>query len=119
MLGFVHKGTFYGPNPYSREPVVIVDLAVPETLASRGEAIESRITALHGWTRTEPLPDVAVDEAERIARLVVHWAFAALNHTRGYLHAFGWSWYVFNLADAWIVAGVAGLLYDSFTSGSD
>ncbi|MCB2074333.1 MAG: ATP-grasp domain-containing protein [Novosphingobium sp.] len=90
MLGFVHKGTFYGPNPYSREPVVIVDLAVPETLASRGEAIESRITALHGWTRTEPLPDVAVDEAERIARLVVHWAFAALNHTRGYLHAFGW-----------------------------
>jgi signal peptidase II len=28
----------------------------------------------------------------------------------------GWSfnWYVFNLADAAIVAGVAGLLYDSF-----
>lgn len=26
----------------------------------------------------------------------------------------GWSWYVFNVADAAIVAGVAGLLYDSF-----
>ncbi|QFU18031.1 signal peptidase II [Microvirga thermotolerans] len=25
-----------------------------------------------------------------------------------------WSWYVFNVADAAIVAGVAGLLYDSF-----
>lgn len=25
-----------------------------------------------------------------------------------------WSWYVFNIADAAIVAGVAGLLYDSF-----
>jgi signal peptidase II len=29
------------------------------------------------------------------------------------LHAFGFRWYVFNLADAAIVAGVAGLLYDA------
>lgn len=29
------------------------------------------------------------------------------------LHAFGWNWYVFNLADAAIVAGVLGLLYDA------
>jgi signal peptidase II len=29
-------------------------------------------------------------------------------------HAFGFYWYVFNLADVAIVAGVAGLLYDSF-----
>lgn len=29
------------------------------------------------------------------------------------LHAFGWRWYVFNLADAAIVAGVVGLLYDA------
>ncbi|RME94893.1 MAG: signal peptidase II [Alphaproteobacteria bacterium] len=28
-------------------------------------------------------------------------------------HAFGYSWYVFNVADAAIVAGVAGLLYES------
>ncbi len=34
-----------------------------------------------------------------------------------HLHAFGWSWYVFNLADVAIVAGVAGLLYDSFRPG--
>ena len=27
------------------------------------------------------------------------------------------SWFVFNLADVWIVAGVAGLLYDSFRNG--
>ncbi len=31
-----------------------------------------------------------------------------------YFHIGSFSWYVFNLADAWIVAGVAGLLYDSF-----
>ena len=30
------------------------------------------------------------------------------------LYAFGLSWYVFNLADVAIVAGVVGLLYDSF-----
>ncbi|WP_375465823.1 signal peptidase II [uncultured Methylobacterium sp.] len=30
-----------------------------------------------------------------------------------HLHAGGWSWYVFNVADAAIVAGVAGLILDS------
>jgi signal peptidase II len=30
------------------------------------------------------------------------------------LHVGTWSWYVFNVADAAIVAGVIGLLYDSF-----
>ena len=32
------------------------------------------------------------------------------------LHAFGYYWYVFNVADVAIVAGVAGLLYESFVS---
>ncbi len=30
-------------------------------------------------------------------------------------HAFGYSWYVFNIADIAIVAGVVGLLYESLT----
>ena len=32
------------------------------------------------------------------------------------LHAFGYYWYVFNIADVAIVAGVIGLLYDSIMS---
>ena len=32
-------------------------------------------------------------------------------------HGFGFSWYVFNIADAAIVAGVGLLLYESFTDG--
>ena len=32
------------------------------------------------------------------------------------LHAFGFYWYVFNVADAAIVAGVIGLVYDSLVS---
>jgi len=33
------------------------------------------------------------------------------------LHAFGFEWYVFNIADVAIVAGVIGLLYDSLIGG--
>ena len=33
------------------------------------------------------------------------------------LHAFGYYWYVFNIADVAIVAGVVGLLYDSLSPG--
>ena len=33
------------------------------------------------------------------------------------LHIFGFQWYVFNVADTAIVAGVAGLLYDSLLRG--
>lgn len=32
------------------------------------------------------------------------------------LHAYGFYWYIFNIADIAIVAGVLGLLYDSFTN---
>lgn len=37
------------------------------------------------------------------------------------LHAGGFYWYVFNLADVWVVAGVGLLLYDAFlgSRGSD
>ena len=34
------------------------------------------------------------------------------------LHAFGFYWYIFNIADVAIVAGVAGLLYDSVRAES-
>ena len=34
-----------------------------------------------------------------------------------YLNYDRFSWYVFNLADTWIVAGVVGLLYDSLRPG--
>jgi signal peptidase II len=34
------------------------------------------------------------------------------------LHAFGYHWYIFNIADVAIVAGVAALLYESFFNES-
>jgi signal peptidase II len=33
------------------------------------------------------------------------------------LHAFGYQWYIFNIADVAIVAGVIGLLYESLLGG--
>lgn len=36
-----------------------------------------------------------------------------------HLHYAGFSWYIFNIADAAIVVGVAALLYESFRSGAD
>lgn len=44
---------------------------------------------------------------------VVHGAVVDFVH----FHVGTFSWYVFNLADVWIVAGVAGLLYDSILDG--
>lgn len=35
------------------------------------------------------------------------------------LHAAGFHWYVFNLADVWVVVGVALLLYDAFLRSSE
>jgi signal peptidase II len=46
-----------------------------------------------------------------IDRLVLHGVADFIQ-----LHAFGFYWYVFNIADAAIVAGVCGLLYESFVS---
>jgi len=36
-----------------------------------------------------------------------------------YFHIYGFSWYIFNMADVWIVAGVAGLLYDAFANSPE
>jgi signal peptidase II len=48
----------------------------------------------------------------------LHWP-GVMDFVLFHIEAAGWSfhWYVFNLADVAIVAGVVGLLYDSFRAG--
>jgi signal peptidase II len=48
-----------------------------------------------------------------IGNVIDRWAYGAVFDFIQ-LRVGGWSWYVFNVADAAIVAGVVGLLYDSF-----
>jgi signal peptidase II len=47
------------------------------------------------------------------------WAGAVVDFVHLFLPDRSRSWYVFNLADVWIVVGVAGLLYDSVVSGRE
>jgi signal peptidase II len=49
----------------------------------------------------------------------LHWP-GVMDFVLFHIETAGWNfrWYVFNLADVAIVAGVAGLLYDSFLGGS-
>lgn len=47
------------------------------------------------------------------------WAGAVVDFVHLFLPDRSRSWYVFNLADVWIVVGVAGLLYDSLVSGRE
>lgn len=47
------------------------------------------------------------------------WAGAVVDFVHLFLPDRSISWYVFNLADVWIVAGVIGLLYDSVAPSHD
>lgn len=47
------------------------------------------------------------------------WAGAVVDFVHLFLPDRSRSWYVFNLADAWIVVGVIGLLVDSLRSGPE
>lgn len=47
------------------------------------------------------------------------WAGAVVDFVHLFLPDRSRSWYVFNLADLWIVVGVVGLLVDSLTSGPE
>ena len=47
------------------------------------------------------------------------WAGAVIDFVHLFLPDRSRSWYVFNLADVWIVVGVIGLMVDSFRSGRE
>ena len=48
---------------------------------------------------------------------IVHGAVADFFHF--FIEGLRFNWYIFNIPDVWIVAGVAGLLYDSFFGGHE
>jgi lipoprotein signal peptidase len=80
------------------------------------------IVGLVAWLRRAQRPLVAVALGAIIGGAVANnlidrlrfGAVADFIHA----HAWGWSWYVFNLADAAIVCGVAALLLDGLLPGS-
>jgi lipoprotein signal peptidase len=74
------------------------------------------VAALGFWLRRAESPLVAVAVGAiaggAIGNVIDRLRFGAVVDFI-HAHAWGWSWYVFNIADAAIVCGVAGLLLDS------
>lgn len=105
-----NRGVSYGLFPQEGGPGrwILILFAFAATLALT--AWLARVTA--------PLPAVAIGlvVGGAIGNAIDRILYGAVADFFS-LHAFGYQWYVFNIADTAIVAGVAGLLYESFFGG--
>jgi len=99
----VSYGLFQQDGDFGRWLLVAVTLVISVVFWVWGAASPHRLTAVaFGLVLAGALGN-GIDR-------VVYGAVADFFH----FHVGDFSWYVFNLADVWIVAGVALLLYDSF-----
>ncbi|MBS7702239.1 signal peptidase II [Chelatococcus asaccharovorans] len=98
----VSYGLFQQEGPVGPWVLVILSLAAAVGLGIWLSRVNSRLMAVAIGLIIGGALGNAVDRAAYGAVL----DFA-------HLHAFGYSWYVFNIADAAIVAGVIGILYDA------
>ena len=97
-FGLLHTGTAWGPWVLSA-----VALAVVAALGVWLWRAETWVTAL-------ALGSVAGGAVGNVIDRARFGAVVDFIHA----HAFGWSWYVFNVADAAIVCGVAALVLEGF-----
>jgi signal peptidase II len=102
-----NRGISYGLFPQDsrlgRWVLVLFVIVVIGLLAVWLAAAQTRLVALS-------LGLIIGGAAGNLVDRLIYGAVADFFH----FHVYGYSWYVFNIADATIVAGVAGLLYDSF-----
>lgn len=106
----ISYGLFQQDNPWGRW--LLVALAVAAAIAM----------ARWLWKTSSPL--LAVSLGLLIGGAIGNaidraWAGAVVDFVHLFLPDRSRSWYVFNLADLWIVVGVVGLLVDSLTSGPE
>ncbi len=102
----VSYGWFSSLGQGGRWVLIVVSLAIAVMLAAWLIKATDRLSALSLGLLIGGALGNALDR-------VVHGAVADFF----FFHGFGISWYVFNLADVAIVAGVIGLLYASWTAG--
>lgn len=98
----ISYGLFQQQGEFGRWMLILFTVAVIGALALWLAATHARLAAFG-------LGLVIGGAASNLVDRLVHGAVADFFH----FHVYGFSWYVFNIADAAIVAGVAGLLYDS------
>ncbi len=82
---------FHGPNPYSRESVIVADLAIgEETLADARTIIDSVRAITDKWYDK----NVGVrhqGEPEELVGFILRWTFSALTYVQGYLNDCGYA----------------------------
>jgi signal peptidase II len=104
-----NRGVSYSLFPMGAQwPLVVMSLAVSTVLWSWACRTQRRLTAIALGLIIGGALGNALDR-------VVHGAVADFVH----LHWGSFSWYVFNIADCAIVAGVALLLYESWRESGD
>lgn len=89
-LELTHRVTHHGPNPFSRHPVLVVAITVSPEMARDAPRLVANLAALSApWF--DGADSAAVDQPGEVqlAKALVHWSRAALNHVRGYLQAAG------------------------------
>jgi cyanophycin synthetase len=91
MFEVKHEATFYGANPYSSHPTLVVRI-LPGSEAIRSlEALTQGCRRLHqlfpDWLDT-PISSPK-DPIAQIGEIAARWALAAMNEVRGFLHDAG------------------------------
>lgn len=90
MIDLLRRATFHGPNPYSGQPVMVFDLKVDETAASRSDAIIGEIEQLSSNWFEDSAAAVIEDPSEALADFLLRWTLAALNWMQGFLDVYGY-----------------------------
>lgn len=89
MISFSHCSTFYGPNPYSLEPVVLFDLQFPENdLAILSDAAILLADLSVDWY-VKPDNSVRKSPDKLIVEFICDWSFQLLTFVRGFITVSG------------------------------
>lgn len=88
-MKLIYRHVYSGPSLYADEPVIVADLlALPSEIEGWPEACARLQAEFSEWDLLSKLPDQFTGVAA-VAHCAVKWALAALNESRGYLHAAG------------------------------
>ena len=82
MIELRYLATYFGPNPYASDPVVVASLRVSAGLVAGASDKMTRVSRACAAWFAPPAAEQAVDEAA-VGRFIAHWALAALNEFGG------------------------------------
>ncbi len=89
MIQLSQPQVYFGPNPYSSDPVIAVTIdLLPDEGRDLAAMADSMAKAFATWW-TCPVRPAEESSALFVARFLADWSLAALNEVRGYLHAAG------------------------------